>query len=56
MLEYITGKLTVNKEGNSQIVTTLNEIIDRIGKDSNEKIEADIDNLIKDVQKMFVES
>lgn len=55
ILEYITGKLTINKEGNSEIIKTLNEILDRIGKDNNEKIETEIEDLIKAVHKSLVE-
>jgi len=55
MLEYIMGKITVNKEGNEDKIKTLNEILDRIGKEDNAKIEAEIEELIKSTHKLLAE-
>ena len=56
LIEYIAHKiLPQDKSETAQIIKTLNEIVEHIGKEDNAKVETEIDNLMKEVKKFQVE-
>lgn len=56
LIEYIAHKiLPQDKNETAQIIKTLNEVVEHVGKEDNEKIANEIDNLLKEVKKFQVE-
>ena len=59
MLEYITGKLLPQEkekeEAKSKVLKTFDNIVGRIGKEDNNKIEKEIESLIHDIKILMAE-